>query len=319
MQKEFFSILDISIFFIFLFLLVVLEVYERQNTNGSIRYFIWGSKRNVKFYIRVLLFFSFCCSGSLFFICLEQAYAQGVWGIINFSLIPLLGLFISASFFVKSLKVLSDDFSYPVLTIYEWFNRKYNLKIPEITALMGISEILSRLGILIAQFYVVGRIFSFIFNLSQNQEFLFIIFFIFIAVIYSSLGGFRTLSKYDLVLFCFWGVAIFITGLNIFTSVENSTNNLNIIKAHPKMNFKSVFLDDKIIAALINSSVPRVFNSFYQKIIFTKEDCNKISDKTIKASRNAFFFCYYSCFYFIALYFVCFFSNLFTKTKFNKK
>lgn len=202
---------------------------------------------------------------------------------------PLLGLFTSASFFVKSLKVLSDDSSYPVLTIYEWFNRKYNLKIPKITALMGISEILSRLGILISQFYVVGRIFIFIFDLSQNQEYLFIILFIFIVVIFSSLGGFRTLSKYDLILFCFFVVAILITGFNIFTSMENSTNNLNIIKAHSKIDFQSCFSDYKIIAALFNSSFPRVFNSFYQKIVLTKEDCNKISDNTIKTSRDAFF------------------------------
>ena len=292
MGKEFFSVLDILIFFVFLFLLLVVNFLDRQHNNGSIRYFAWGHKRKMKFSIYVFTFFSIFVTGYVFFSLLEKPYIEGLWGIIKFFLYFLCLLFIALTYIVP-LKTPFKNFHYPVLSLYEWFDRKYNRKIPKIRFIMGGAEIISRVGFLIVQFYIIGRTLSFFFNLSGDQELAIITIFAFIVILYSTFGGFKGLSFYDLWLFLFFWGAIFIVGWNILRfSSKNLINNFDIVKTHLKINFKNGLSDFNValfsINELINYVFPRFYSSWYQRIILEKEDNDKISEENIKNTKNVF-------------------------------
>ena len=222
------SIIDIAI--LIFFLVVNLVVGLRYGLESkTIRDYALGGK-NFSTGVLTATLVATWTSGSALFIDLQNTYTQGLYYLLAISGAPL-GIWISAQLAGK----VGEFMNY--LSIAEAIGSVYGGVVRMLTAM---SAIASKIGIIAVQFSVMAKTFSMLFDTSSTLATFFAAG---IVIVYSSLGGVKSVTFTDVLQFFTFGTIIPILALTVWNGMEDPSQVTNTLLTHPNFNLRQVMAD----------------------------------------------------------------------------
>ncbi|MEM7055371.1 MAG: sodium:solute symporter family protein [Bacteroidota bacterium] len=166
-------------------------------------------------------------SGSGLFIDLENTYSNGLYYIIAIIGLPI-GLWLSGQLAIRMGEFLNN------VSVAEAMGDVYGKTVQIITAISGI---IAKTGLTAVQFKAIATMLSILFNFDSISTTLAAAS---IVIIYSTLGGIRSVTFTDVIQFFTFGTIIPILALVIWSSIQDPNQVIITLTNNPNFNIKQV-------------------------------------------------------------------------------
>ena len=216
---------------IFIGFLVVNLIFGLRSSRGikNIKEYAVGD-RNFSTATIVATIVATWVSGEFFFTNISETYTHGL----HFIWITVLGdflcLFFVGIFFAPRMGEFLGR-----LSIAEAMGGLYGERIRIITAIAGF---IGTAGLIAIQLKMGGLVFEYVLNLPPIYGTILVTL---IVVVYSSLGGIKSVTFTDVIQFFTFAVVIPIIAYTILTSIDNVDIITNTLATNPKFDYKEVF------------------------------------------------------------------------------
>ena len=235
---------------------------------------------------------SYIISGGIFINLLQQSYNTGITYVLKNSVFQPLA-YILVAFFVFP---LHKNWNKGNLTLNEWIDEKFHSSF--LRALLGLSEFLLFLGILVLTFKAFGTIAKALFNLPPQYEQLCVIGFAIFLSLYTAKGGFLAITLTDILQFWVFIIAfVCLVGFVVYKSHFFAGVWDKGIVDNPRMNLSPCFKDYSTtmftLSVWIQAALPKFCGARYQRIMMSNN--SKKVKKSILYSVGIVVFFMISC------------------------
>ncbi|MEL6153009.1 MAG: sodium:solute symporter family protein, partial [Bacteroidota bacterium] len=217
--------IDIGIFAVFLLVTLVVGLLYGRKVKTMRDYALGGKNFSTSTLVATVV--ATWSSGSSLFIDIENTYSSGLHYIIAVLGMPA-GLWITAQLATRMETFLNN------VSIAEAMRDMYGKVVQMITAFCGI---IAKLGYAAIQFKVMSTMLSLLFEIDSSLAVYIVAG---IVILYSSLGGIRSVTFTDVVQFFTFGAIIPILALTVWNKVANPTKVLTTLTANPNFSFREV-------------------------------------------------------------------------------
>jgi len=254
---------DHIIFFAFLILNIILGLKSSKNITSITQYAI--GDRNFSTGAIVATIVSTWIGGGFFSSVITETYTNGL-SFIFISLADYIGCFLVIGyFFIPRMGQFLGK-----LSIAEAMGELYGNKVRLITAISGIIGVC---GIIAIQFKVAGLVFEYLLNISKFQG----IFLIgAVVILYSTMGGIKSVTFTDMIQFLTFGSIIPIMTYYFFNNLPYSYNSVvNALSNQPKYNLGNIFDTSKVsfwnnLSLFFICLIPGFNSAIFQRISMAK-------------------------------------------------
>lgn len=253
---------DHIIFFAFLILNIILGLKSSKNITSITQYAI--GDRNFSTGAIVATIVATWIGGGFFIENIIENYTNGLYYFFT-SIAQVLSFFIIGYFFIPRMKEFLGK-----LSIAEAMGEIYQNKVRLIVSVCGFIGVS---GIIAIQFKVAGLVFEYLLNISKFQG----IFLIgAVVILYSTMGGIKSVTFTDMIQFLTFGSIIPIMTYYFFNNLPDSYNSVvNALSNQPKYNLGNIFDTSKVsfwnnLSLFFICLIPGFNSAVFQRISMAK-------------------------------------------------
>ncbi|MEO1219387.1 MAG: HD domain-containing protein [Bacteroidota bacterium] len=254
------SVIDIAIIAVFLAINLIVGLRHGLESK-TIRDYALGGK-NFSTGVLTATLVATAVSGSSLFVDVQNTYTQGLYYLLAVLGAPF-SIFLSAQLITRMGEFMDN------LSIASAMGDLYGTAVRVVTAT---SSVVARVGSVALQFSVMAQALSLFFNTDNTLATFFAAA---IVVVYSSLGGVKSVTFTDVLQFFTFGTIIPILALTVWNSIDDPAQVTQTLVAHPKFSVSQVVghtpeLLSTLGLFLMFSSPALVEPDFFQRISMAK-------------------------------------------------
>ena len=271
--------IDSTIFIAFLAVNLIFCLVASRGVN-TIRGFAIGDKTfNTATLVSTIV--ATWISGEFFFTIISESYNSGIF-FTSIVLVDFVGIFLVGIFFAPRMAEFLGK-----LSIAEAMGDLYGNNVRIITSIAGF---LAVSGIISIQLKIAGILFQYALGISAIYG---IVLSGFIVILYSSLGGIKSVAFTDVIQFIFFGVMIPAAAYFLFRNIEGK-QVFDTLSINPLFDYKSIFTFNNpqiyyYISLIVWSVIPSFNPAIFQRVAMAK-NTNQASRSFIISSIIIFFF-----------------------------